>query len=312
MRRPTNPPYQRIAEALRAKIESGDLRIGDRVPSTRELAREWKVAMATAAHALKALAEEGLVRGVSRVGTVVAGPRARVTPRARDTELTRARIVDAAIAIADAEGLAALSLRGVAAKLSAPVMSLYRHVASKEELVLAMTNQSLGEETLPSVVPRGWRAQLEVAARAHWSVVRKHPWLGRALTMSRPNPLPNALVYAEWVLRALGGLGLSASERMQLHIILHGFIQGIAVNLESEAEAASETGMTDDEHMSTQLAAFGALAASGKYPSFAVLLGELRESFDLDFQQLFEIGLASLLDGFDAYIARRKTAATRS
>ena len=95
------PPYQRIAESLRVRIESGQLRPGDRVPSTRALARKWKVALATAAHALSALAEEGLVSTVPRAGTVVAngatkGPSGRAGP-----ELTRARIVQSAIAIAE-------------------------------------------------------------------------------------------------------------------------------------------------------------------------------------------------------------------
>ena len=113
-----DPPYKRIAADLRQRIASGELRPGDRVPSTRELAREWHVAMATAAHALKTLAHEGVVRGVPRVGTVVANARiGRTVQRERETELTRGRIVTAAIEIADTEGLVALSLRSVAARV---------------------------------------------------------------------------------------------------------------------------------------------------------------------------------------------------
>ena len=255
-------PYQRIAESLRARIESGQLRPGDRVPSTRALARKWKVALATAAHALSALADEGLVTTAPRAGTIVAsaasaagtaikGPSDRTAP-----ELTRARVVQSAIAIADVEGLAAVSLRGVAARLDAPVTSLYRHVKSKEDLLGAMTDSAIGEGTLPPHPPAGWRAQVEIAARTHWRVLRRHPWMARTMSITRPMPLANSITYANWVLRALSELRLDADRRMRLHIVLHAFIQGMAVNLETEADAASETGMSDADWMDTQLGRF--------------------------------------------------------
>lgn len=301
------PPYLRIAAALRRRIAEGELAVGDRLPSTRALAREWSVALATAAHALRTLQLEGRVRAVPRVGTVVApapaSAPARSPGRGRDGELGRDRVVAAAIAVADHEGIGALTLRGVAAKLDAPVMSLYRHVGSKAELVRLMTDTAIGEEKLPPSPPPGWRAQLEVAARLQWKMLRKHPWLARLMGLSRPSPLPNAIAHAEWVLRALDGHGLDAAERMRLHMIVFGFVQGIAVNLETEADAASETGMTDDQWIETQMGAFGALARSGRYPAFAAVLAELHTGFEPDFDLLFELGLGALLDGF----ARRLT-----
>jgi DNA-binding transcriptional regulator YhcF (GntR family) len=299
-----DPPYLRIAQSLRKRIESGQLGPGDRVPSTRALARKWGVALATAAHALSTLTAEGLVRAVPRAGTVVAdAPSRAATPRGQP-ELTRARIVGSAIAVADAEGFAAVSLRGVASRLGAPVTSLYRHVKGKDELLHAMTDAVLGEAVLPERPPAGWRAQLEVAARAQWTLLRRHPWLARTMSITRPMPLPNAIAYAEWILRALGGLRLNAEGRMRRHIVLHAFVQGMAVNLETEADAASETGMSDDDWMDTQLGAFTALAASGRFPAFAAVLQELDAGFDLDLDGLFELGLRSLLDGFARDFAR--------
>jgi AcrR family transcriptional regulator len=249
------------------------------------------------------------VRGVPRAGTVVAGPAARgPAARARDGELTRDRIVLAALAIADHEGLAALSLRGVAARLEVPVMSLYRHVASKDALLRLLTDAALGEVQLPAAPPVGWRAQLEVAARVQWAVLRRHPWLARLLSMTRPVPLPSALAHAEWVLRALDGHGLDAGQRMRMHILLHGFLQGIAANLETEAEAVSQTGMSDDEWMAGQVEQYTALARSGRYPAFAAMLEELRAGFDLDFDALFEVGLQALLDGYAGIIDRARAA----
>lgn len=79
----TEPPYQRIVADLRRRITDGELRPGDRVPSTRQLAIRWGVALATATKALTTLRQEGLVRAEARVGTVVAQPEpAAVEPEA--------------------------------------------------------------------------------------------------------------------------------------------------------------------------------------------------------------------------------------
>src|SRR6187549_3455558 len=95
----TLPTYQRIADSLRRRIETGQLAPGARVPSTRALAKKWNVALATAAHALSLLTTEGWVRSVPRVGTVVA-PRTQKRDPERSTELSRSSIVQAAIAMA--------------------------------------------------------------------------------------------------------------------------------------------------------------------------------------------------------------------
>lgn len=290
-------PYRRIAEDLRRRIESGALPVGARVPSTRALARRWKVADATAAHALQSLVHERLLHAVPRSGTFVAGPIPRPS-----TELSRGRVTAAAIAIADQEGLAALSTRGLAAKLGAPVMSLYRHVRNKEELIILMTDAALGEETLAEPPPKGWRSQLERCARAEWRVFQKHPWLARVVHISRPSPMPNALTFANWVMRALDDTALNATEKLKVHVLVHAFVQGMAVNLDAEAQAIGETGMSDDEHMLTQAAKFAALAGSGRFPYFAKMVRAVPSSFALDFDALFERGLEALLDGFTARI----------
>jgi hypothetical protein len=91
---------------------------------------------------------------------------------------------------------------------------------------------------------------------------------------------------------------------MRMHIVLFGFVQGMAINLEAEIEAAGETGMNDDEWMHTQLEAFSKFAASGRFPAFARTLRELDDGFDLEFDQLFELGLQVLLDGFACRLAQ--------
>ncbi|GAB2991386.1 TetR/AcrR family transcriptional regulator [Saccharothrix stipae] len=301
---PTGPRYLDIAADLRRRIEQGEWAPGAKVPSTRRVAAEWGVAMATAAKALATLAREGLVRAEPRSGTVVAGPpRATpATPRpahgARPPELTRERVVRAAIAIADAEGLGALSMRGVAARLGVAPMSPYRHVAGKDELVLLMADAAFGERGYPARPPDGWRARWELGARTLWSLYRRHPWLAQLSPITRPLPLPNLAVHAEWALAALTGHGLSAAVLCDLHVMLFSYVHGIAVHLEREQQAQGASGMSEDEWMDTQAPAMGSIVDSGRYPTFAWMLTTLsEEGYDLDLDDLFELGLRSLLDG---------------
>jgi AcrR family transcriptional regulator len=289
-------PYQSIVEELRRRIASGALRPGDRVPSARAITREWGVAIATATKVLAALQQEGLTRAVPGVGTVVADP-----ARGRG-ELTREGIVAVAIGIADAEGLDALSMRRVATELGAATMSLYRHVPSKEELVLQMIDTVLGEERFPEDGPRHWRPRLEVAGRLLWTILRRHRWLAGAMTVARPQLLPNALIYAEWVLAGLDGLGLDPAARLYVHVTLFSFARGVAFSLAEEAEAEQETGVDSDEWMRMQTPALSAML-SGDDSAVARLADESDVEFDLD--SLFEFGLARLLDGIDAWLSAR-------
>src|SRR5690349_375137 len=131
------PRYSGIVADLRRRIAAGELRPGDRVPSARQLTRDWGVAIATATRALAVLRDEGLVRAVPGVGTVVATPGGRPPPgrSAPYGELTADAIIRAGIALADAEGLGALSMRRLATELRVATMALYRHVRSRDELV---------------------------------------------------------------------------------------------------------------------------------------------------------------------------------
>src|SRR4051794_35625178 len=295
------PASARIAGELRRRIRSGELAPGARVPSTRAIVARYGVAMATATKVLTTLRHEGLIHSVPGVGSVVAGERpAERPPRRRGapaSALDSQAIVAAGIAVADAEGLAALSMRRVAAELGAAPMSLYRHVCDKDELLLQMMDAAISEVALPEP-PAGWRDGLELAARALWGCFRRHPWLPAALSLTRPQLLPGALGYAEWVLGVLTRAGWDPLTTFTTHLTVFTFVRGLAMNLEMEAEAEATSGLTDDEWMNSQEAALTALVADGRHPAFARVLSSM--DFDLALDPLFEFGLQRLLAGIAA------------
>lgn len=303
------PRFRAIVDELRVRIKCGELAAGDRVPSTREIVRRWDVAMATATRVLSELQREGLVRAVPGVGTVVE-PMAPVAPppsstrrapvrRSTDEPLTVTRIIAAGVAVADEEGLDALSMRRVAGELGVATMSLYRHVDDKDDLLLRMLDATLGEMRLPATPPDGWRARLELAARTFWNTLRRHPWAAPAMSFTRPQMLAGVIPYAEFVLSALAGLGLDHQTTLTAYITLLAYVRGTAMNIEQEAEAEAATGLDSETWMEGQAPALRALTESGRFPVFARVTSE---DYDYDLDELFEFGLQRMLDGLAVLI----------
>lgn len=293
------PPYLVIASAIRARIASGELAPGDRVPSTRALTREWGVAMATATKALATLRQEGLVRPEPGVGTVVVRQSAHGSGPAASA-LSRERIVRAALDIAIAEGLPGLTMRRVATALSTSTMALYRHVPGKGELVRLMTDVACGEVPL-GPVPADWRTGLERAA--HWlrDVYTRHRWMAQAMaSFTRPIASPNAMAYTEWVLKVLRGTRLGPGDKLHVHLMIFAFVQGIAMAADLEEQAKQDSGISDDEWMSQNESRFDAIAGPGDLPLLHTLAAE--GDFELDLDSLFEFGLRRTLDGIAALI----------
>lgn len=305
----SQPPHARIADDIRRRIADGRLREGDRVPSTRQLSRDWGVALATAAKALTLLAREGVVVAEPRVGTVVAKPRGRPVsarrPVAPGGDLTRERVVRAAIEIADTDGFSELTMRAVADRVGAATMSLYRHVGGKDDLVLLMIDAVVEEFPLPQDFPYGWRARLETSARLQWATYRAHPWLVKATSLVRPLPSSNLIKHAEWAFAALEDTPIDAMTRMHVHTLLYSFVQGIAVNIEVERQAFAATGVTQNEWMDGQEDNLRTLFETGGYPAFSKVVADLAGAFDLDLDHLFEFGLSALLDGLTTIIEKR-------
>jgi AcrR family transcriptional regulator len=290
------PAYTKIAADLKRRIEAGELRPGERIPSARAITREWGVAIATATKAHAVLRDQGLTVARPGVGTVVAGP----APR-RDTELSLDRIVAAAIAVADEHGMAELSMRRVAASLNVATMSLYRHVPSREELEVAMIDGALGELRVAPRYTGDWRADLEQCGRAMWALFQRHPWLGVTMSLTRPQLSRNAMRLGEWIMGALGPAGLSAPDRMLVQVLLFSFVRGLAGAIQPESEAMRDTGLTGDEWMELQEPAFHRLLADQPSPAYEELFLRTPD-FDFDLDVLFEFGLARFLDGIGVWI----------
>lgn len=304
---PASPPYLRIAAELRRRIEDGELGPGDPLPSTRQIVRDFGVAMATAARALAALKNDGLARPVPGVGTVVGlpDPPSPAPPRRRrsTTPLSRGLIVAVAVQIADGEGLGALSMRRVAAHLDVTTMALYRHVSNREHLILLMADAAFAQFPLPEPPPPGWRRRLETAARLQWTMYQHHPWLAQATSFTRPLLAPRALAHSEWVMRALDGRGLDPVTVVHVHATVAAHVRGLAVNLEPEADAAARSGISDREWMDR----YGTQAlgdTAGR--AFPHLAGVPANSLDLG--TLFEFGLQRLLDGIAMLIGAEEKA----
>jgi len=284
--------YLAIAEELRGRISRGELPPGARVPSTRRLATDHGVAPATAAKALALLSQEGVVQAEPRSGTVVAGRDRRGSQQG----LTRDRLVRTAIAIADAEGLGALSMRGVAARLGVAAMAPYRYVRGRDELVLLMADAAFGERGYPAKPSGDWRDRLTLGGRTLWSLFRRHPWLAQLGPITRPLPLRNLAVHGEWALSALSELGVDAATLCNLHVLFFSHVQGMAVHLEREQSALASSGLTEEDWIDQQGAGVAAMAAG--HPTFTRMLADLAGTgYDLVLDDLFELGMRALLDG---------------
>ncbi|MFF3666225.1 TetR/AcrR family transcriptional regulator C-terminal domain-containing protein [Microtetraspora malaysiensis] len=300
-------PYLRIAAELRRRIHSGELAPGDKVPSTRVVARDFTVALATAARALAVLKEEGLVEARPRSATVVAATRSRPRRRAGPVELTREGIVREGVAIADAEGLGAVTIRAVAARLGVAAAAVHRHVRGRDELVFGMADLAYGEGRYPAgTLSR--RERLETVARTLWQIYRRHPWLPNLTPLDRPLPLPGLLRHGEQLLRALDGLGLAPEAMLTIEVLIYAHVQGLAVHIERETQAMAATGLSSDQWLDTQGRTMSAFVTSGRYPMFTkTITGLGAEGYDFDLDNIFETGLQALLDGLRIESLSRST-----
>jgi DNA-binding transcriptional regulator YhcF (GntR family) len=289
---------ERIAAELRARIDAGELRPGDLLPSARQITREWHVAIATATRVHASLRDAGLAETLPGVGVVVRRPK-RVN-RSGTTARIKG-VVATAVAIADSEGLDAVSIRRLAVELDTAPMSLYGHVADKEELLVLMLDAAMGDWRAPARGDAGWRECLEAAAHGLWQQFRRHPWLAPALSLTRPAIVAGGIGWTEWVLDALAEPVPDLTTRFDIYLALFSFVRGTAIDLEAESVATAATGLDADQWMDTQLPALRALAETAGHQHFTA---QVQHPYDFTLDRVFSRGLGYLLDGLSVQIDR--------
>jgi AcrR family transcriptional regulator len=185
----------------------------------------------------------------------------------------RAAIAAAAIAIADAEGADALTMRRVASALGIATMSLYNYVPSKEHLIQLMVDQLAGEYIYPAAIPAGKRRAMAELARQARDIARRHPWLPGLL--HRPPPAgPGGLRYLDYFLGLLAGSGLDTAAKMEVIALISGFATMYGGMQAALASERADTGSSAGDQAAAPVQAFAQAAASGQYPHLAAALAE--------------------------------------
>ena len=220
--------------------------------------------------------------------------------------LTVDRIVEAAIEVADAEGLKALSMRRVADHLGVGTMSLYRYVPAKAELLDLMIDAVDGELPTPEGSVDGWRSKLEFFARESWAGYHRHPWVLHIAAMDARPPLgPNILASFEAMLEAVAGIGLAGSEMVAVIKLVQGYVQGAARSAVEAIQVVQDTGVTEGQWWSERSQFWEEIFDVESFPTMTAVweAGGFEEPEDD-----FEFGLQRVLDGVETLVNERQRA----
>jgi AcrR family transcriptional regulator len=221
----------------------------------------------------------------------------RVRDGGRGRVLSHDAVAQAAVRLADASGLDAVTMRAVAASLGVGTMSLYRYVATREELVDLMVDQVLGEITLDGAAP-GWRGLLTQQARQTRALALRHPWMAMTGPASRPAMGPNMVAWLEGSLARLDQPGLSIDQVLDMDQTVRSFVVGFVQSELSERMAQRSTGFSEDEWRARMAPYLGALIATGDHPYLERIVRDAEDYPDPDV--VFERRLGYVLDGLGA------------
>ncbi|MVU78616.1 TetR family transcriptional regulator [Nocardia sp. ET3-3] len=202
------------------------------------------------------------------------------------------RIVETALAIADAEGLEAVSMRRVATELASGTASMYRYVANRDELLDLMIDAAQGDIALPPLTGDG-RADLAALARQRRETLLRHRWLGAELT-GRPALGPNALRRFDAGIAAALQLTADIGLAAQLVDTVSAYVHGTVTQEVAELRAQQRTGLSEDQWRASVGPYLRDALATGAYPALARRLHEAEDPTDAE---RFEFGLACVLEG---------------
>ncbi|RKS09478.1 TetR family transcriptional regulator [Nocardiopsis sp. Huas11] len=239
------------------------------------------------------------------------GPRepARRGPKPR---LSRGAVVEAAVALADAEGLEAVSMQRVAKELGYTTMSLYRHVDSKEDMLTLMAEAATGDAPPAPEGDGGWRAGIETWAEAIMRRYRAHPWMV-FVQLSGPPSGPNGLQWMEAGLRELVRAGLRTGDALEMLLLISATLRE-TVRMEVEmGRAAEAAGTTLSESERDYARALREVVTPERFPTIRRMLDEgvLDQAAPAPDPgggpaggpaEGLDFGLQRILDGVEAYV----------
>lgn len=235
-----------------------------------------------------------LPRGIALAWGVAANPQ-----RGPKREMSVERIVDAAVELADAEGIGAVSMAAVASKLGFTPMSLYRYVSAKDDLLLLMQEEATGLPPESHQDLDGWQAQLRALFEAQVLVYLRHPWM-LSLPISGSPITPNSSSWLDAGLAALEPTPLTAEERVAVALSVTGHARWYGTVLAGYSDSARSSGLSPDEVSAREAALFDRVITADAYPA-------LRHAIDdgvfVSTADPFRFGLERILDGVEAYIA---------
>ncbi|MEU4690852.1 TetR/AcrR family transcriptional regulator [Actinoplanes sp. NPDC023714] len=202
--------------------------------------------------------------------------------------LTVAQIVEAAVAMADAEGLPAVTMQRLAERFGYTAMSLYRYVPKRTDLVTLMIDTALGTAP-PLDASAGWKPALRTWATRLHAVFGEHPWLATATMQARPIG-PKELSWLERAAAALAGTGLTGPQRVDAALVVLGHVRA---QVQAAAGIAAEEGAALAATLNELLREH-----AGDYPALIEA-----SAFGPAAHDGFAFGLDCILDGIEARTA---------
>jgi AcrR family transcriptional regulator len=215
------------------------------------------------------------------------------------------QIARAAIEAADAEGLEALSMQRVAERLGFSTMSLYRYVASKDELIEVMLDVAGGEPPELDTATEGWRPLLERWAWELLATYRRHPWMVR-IALSGPPLGPNQIAWFEAGLRAISGTGLNQGEMISTILLVSVYVRSEARFTLEMVQAEQYTGVAPAAWGMAYGRLLRTVVEADRFPTlFALMASGVFDEPNGNPDDDLEFGLQRILDGVEILIRRR-------
>jgi AcrR family transcriptional regulator len=248
--------------------------------------------------------EDKLPRGVALSWGVVKPPQ-----RGPKRELSIKQIVEAAITIADRDGLSAVSMSRVAASLGFTTMSLYRYIPSKDDLLLLMQDAVCDFRIPTERDMTDWRESMREYVRASIGAFRDHPWFGD-IPISGVPITPNQLQLVDWALRTARGLPLNDYEKMSIVLLLSSYARSSGM-IQRDMDRALRAGASPGAFSGLDYAAaLKQLVTSERYPDLHPVLmsgayadeNEAENTVGND----FDFGLERILDGVELYLTSKR------